>query len=58
MLSRKCPKCGRIGQIRVERIFKATERRSSYTCAACGSSWTTADRPDRKPPKRKHTWLA
>jgi transposase-like protein len=57
MVSRKCPKCGRVGQVRVERIFKATDHRSSYSCTQCGASWTTMDRPERKPPKRKHAWL-
>jgi len=34
-MSRKCPKCGRVGQVRVERIYKATERRTNFSCAAC-----------------------
>lgn len=29
MMSRKCPKCGRVRQVRVERIYKATERRTT-----------------------------
>jgi hypothetical protein len=57
MVSRKCPKCGRVGQVRVERIYKASEHRSNFCCAICGASWATAQRPDRKPPKRKHTWI-
>lgn len=57
MMSRKCPKCGRVGQVRVERIYKATERRTNFSCAACGSSWTSPPRAERKPPKRKHAWL-
>ena len=57
MMSRKCPKCGRVGQVRVERIYKATERRTNFSCAACGSSWTSPPWAERRPPKRKHTWL-
>jgi predicted RNA-binding Zn-ribbon protein involved in translation (DUF1610 family) len=58
VLSRKCPKCGRVALIRIERTFKADEHRMSYSCSACGASWTTSSRPERKPPKRKHAWLA
>jgi transposase-like protein len=58
MVTKKCPKCGRVAQVRVERTFKATEHRSSYSCAACGATWTTLHRADRRPPKRKHAWLA
>jgi predicted RNA-binding Zn-ribbon protein involved in translation (DUF1610 family) len=58
MVQKKCPKCGRVSMIRVERTFKADEYRSSYACSACGGTWTTTSRPDRKPPKRKHAWVA
>jgi len=58
MVTRKCPNCGRVGQVRVERIFKATDHRTSFSCSTCGASWTTTHRPDRKPAKRKHTWMA
>jgi transposase-like protein len=58
MVTKKCPKCGRIAQVRVERTFKAMDHRSTYSCAVCGSTWTTTNRPERKPPKRKHGLVA
>ena len=44
-------------RVRTERIFKATEQGTSYSCAACGSTWSTAPRTERRPPKRKHAWM-
>jgi len=59
MVAKKCPKCGRVSQVRVERTFKATDHRTTYSCTMCGSTWTTAYRPDRKSPKRKTAmWFA
>ena len=58
MVTKKCPKCVRVAQVRMERTFKATEHKSHYSCAVCGATWTTLSRPDRKPSKRKFVWLA
>jgi hypothetical protein len=44
--------------MRVERTFKAQDYRTTFSCGACGASWTTTNRQTRKPPKRKHTWFA
>jgi transposase-like protein len=58
VVTKKCPKCCHVAQVRVERTFKANEQRSSYSCSACGITWTTTHGPDRKPPKMKHAFMA
>ena len=58
MITRKCPKCGRTAQVRVERVVKAADYRTNYVCTRCGETWTTTARPPRKPPKREHAWFS
>jgi hypothetical protein len=53
-----CPRCGRVGQLRVEHVIKGGKSYRSCECTACGHHWqlaetgehvpsTTDDRPDR-----------
>ncbi len=54
-----CPKCERVGFVRLERIIKAGAEVESFYCGACEHEWRTAtdgshrpvssnsDRPDR-----------
>lgn len=40
---RRCPQCGKIGFVRIERVFKGGNGVSEMICGACGHSWREAD---------------
>lgn len=40
---RECPRCGRIGFVRAERVIKAGNGVTELLCGACEHSWTEVD---------------
>lgn len=41
---RHCPRCGKSGSIRAERVIKAGSAVTELYCGACQHTWTEADR--------------
>jgi transcription elongation factor Elf1 len=40
---RECPRCGKIGFIRAERVIKAGNGVTELSCGACEHFWTEVD---------------
>jgi hypothetical protein len=38
-----CPRCGKTGLVRMERVIKAGEAMRAYYCGRCEHSWQVAD---------------
>jgi len=45
----RCPRCGRVGFVRRERIIKGDSSTLAYYCGACDHGWSVAERPPAKP---------
>ena len=44
---RQCPRCGKVGFVRAERVIKAGNGLTELLCGACDHFWTEVDeRPE------------
>lgn len=49
----QCPKCGKTGFVRVERVVKGTRSHHLLYCGACDHSWQVADDTNRAAPANR-----
>ena len=42
-VKRQCPRCGKTGFIRAERVIKGRNGLTEFLCGACDHSWTEVD---------------
>jgi hypothetical protein len=43
-----CPRCGRVGFVRRERIIKGDSVKVAYYCGACDHAWDVVEPPPAK----------